>query len=221
MADSEPLSAGDFPADPNAPTADSAPLPRWKKLLLIGAGVFVLLGVVLIPFEGSPESDLSTSSGQTAGQQGPGQEGAGQEGSGNLPPGIVTGFDAGNPQAGGGQPGDPQAQGAELDGQPDSQDLSPVFLKLGFSFFVGFAVGYAFRAFVKLALIFVGLQLLALFGLSYVEWVTVNWEVMGSAWDGFAERVASEVQTFKSFLTGSLPQASLGATGLYAGFRKS
>jgi len=56
--------------------------------------------------------------------------------------------------------------------------ISPAIFRLGFSFVVGFAIAFAARTFLKISLFAVGLFLLALFGLEYVEIITVNWDKM-------------------------------------------
>ena len=108
--------------------------------------------------------------------------------------------------------GDPSAEG--------EVPWSEAIFKYGFSFFVGFAMGYAVRSFLKLALIFVGVLAICLFALDYAGFVTVEWEAMDKAFSGLMERVKTQVSGFRSFITGSLPSAGLAATGLYAGFRK-
>ncbi|MBK8978626.1 MAG: hypothetical protein IPM29_22240 [Planctomycetes bacterium] len=207
LVDENPTATGDDAAEPRPP------LPRWKRLLLIGAGVFVALGLVLLPFEGGRSGDLSTSQGSAS--QAPGgaagagghREAAGLQASGSslVPGGTGTG-------AGGGT--DPSAAAAS------GQDLSPVFLGLGFSFFVGFAIGYAFRAVLKLALIFVGLQFIVLYLLNHAGWVTIDTSAMATSWDTFVSRAGSDLESFKAFITGSLPKASLGTLGLYTGFKR-
>ena len=166
--------------------------PLWKKILLSIAGVFVAGGLALVPFESGEREQLATS--QSLGQ------------------GEVLGDPLDATRKSG--DGDPQTLS---EAEPR---VSPALLKMGFSFFAAFAVGLAFRSFVKLALIFVGLQLLGLFGLSYVEWVSVNWEAMSTAFDRFVANVEHESQSFQTFITGSLPQAGLAMLGLVTGFTR-
>lgn len=103
---------------------------------------------------------------------------------------------------------------------PGEREMSPAFLKLGFSFFAAFAVGLAIRSFMRLALIFVGLQILALVGLTQLDWVTVHWEAISSAFDRFVANVEREAGSFQTLVTGSLPQAGLAGLGLFAGLRR-
>ncbi|MEZ5965142.1 MAG: FUN14 domain-containing protein [Planctomycetota bacterium] len=97
---------------------------------------------------------------------------------------------------------------------------APGFLKMGFSFFVCFAIGYAARKFLKIGLVFFGMLFAFLFLASYLGYVTVNTEAMSGDWDKFIDNAKTQFDTFKAFLTGSLPAAGLGALGLYAGFRQ-
>lgn len=170
----------DAPRDIPAPRGFAA-LARWKKVLVIAAGLLVVAGLALIPFEGG-DANLSTS------------------------PGGSTLQPAG-------------AGGTEIVGQSEP-DMSPAFLKLGFSFFAAFAIGLAMRSFLRIALIFIGLQLLALFGLAHLEWVEVHWETISTAFDRFVANVQSEAGSFKTFVTGSLPQAGLATMGLVAGLKR-
>ena len=66
-----------------------------------------------------------------------------------------------------------------------------------------------------------GIQLIALFGLSAVDWVEVRWDGMASAWDGFAANVGTQFESIRAFITGSLPQATLAGLGLFAGFKRN
>ena len=167
--------------------------------------MLVAVGLALLPFASS--GDLSTSQGGGAAIQGvPGGDAGSQFTQG--------GFGNGEQQLD--ENGNPIAVGAA-----ESGDLSPVFLKLGFSFFVGFAIGYAFRQFLKLALIFVGLQLILLFGLTALGWVTVEWEIMADAWDGFIAQLGGQLESFRSFIAGGLPQAGLASLGLFTGFKRN
>ena len=115
-----------------------------------------------------------------------------------------------------GRPGDAPA-GAD---QPEPA-WSEAFFGLGFSFFVGFAVGYAARAFLKLVLIFVGLFAVGLFLLSYSGFVIIDWDAMDQTFSRFGEAVKGQFGAFRSFITGSLPSAGLAGLGLFAGFKKN
>ncbi len=104
-------------------------------------------------------------------------------------------------------------------------EWSPIMLRLGFSFFAGFAMGYALRTFFKLVLIVAGVLILILMGMSAVETekgqlLVMNWDAMGTLFDTFVSRLGQEAGNIKEFITGSLPTAALATVGLYAGWRK-
>jgi uncharacterized membrane protein (Fun14 family) len=177
--------------DAGLPIDDPAPkprgfrgLPRWKQVLVVGAGVLVVVGLALLPFQSQGAGSLSTS--------------GGPEGAGLNPAGT--------------------GEGTVVIGEQPA--MSPALLKLGFSFFAAFAAGLAMRTFLRLALIFVGLQILALMGLSYLGWVEVHWEAMSQAFDRFSDNVQKEAGSFQTFITGSLPQAGLAMMGLFAGLKR-
>jgi uncharacterized membrane protein (Fun14 family) len=94
-------------------------------------------------------------------------------------------------------------------------------VKGGFSFFVGFCIGYALRAFFKISAVALGVVFLAIFGLQQIGIVEVDWGTAGELYDAAIEKVSGELDSFRGFLTGSLPSAGLAAFGLYAGFRRT
>lgn len=162
-----------------------APMPRWKKVLLVVASVLFLVGLML-RFVGDAESAT-----QPTGAPGIGSA-------------LIDG--------GTGTESSTEGTGAAA--------WSPGLMALGFSFFVGFAVGTLLRVFVKLALVVAGLVFLSLTGLSYLELVTVNWDAMDQIFQNFAARIGSDFDSLRTVVTGRLPQAGLGALGLVAGLKK-
>jgi uncharacterized membrane protein (Fun14 family) len=214
--------------EPTGLRTDLARLARWKKALLAFAGMLVVVGAAWMPFEQGDRSDLSriegaaTASGEAAEatEDPDGDPIARLHGVGSslLPGGPTLPL----PGAGEQEAGDQDSGPLRSDGPASSTDetLSPALLQMGFSFFAAFAVGLAFRSFLKIAMVFVGMQLLALFGLSYVEWITVHWQTMSDAFDRFVANAQGEFASFQSFVTGSLPQVGLASLGLVAGFKK-
>lgn len=117
------------------------------------------------------------------------------------------------------------AQGQPIPNQEQGQegaasDWAPGLLKMGFSFFVCFAMGYAARKFLKIGLVVAGVAFGLLFLASHLGYVQVNWQVMSDAWDGLWVNAKGQFDSMKAFITGSLPAAGMGAVGLYAGFRQ-
>jgi len=93
-------------------------------------------------------------------------------------------------------------------------------MTLGFSFFVGFAMGTLLRIFLRLSVIFAGLVFLALMGLQHVELITVNWVAMDEAFQGLSSRIADDFGELRTIVTGRLPQAGLAVLGLVTGFKR-
>ncbi len=115
--------------------------------------------------------------------------------------------------------GDPGTE-TEEDESSTLNALSPAIFRVGFSFAVGFAIAFAARTFIRISLIAVGVFLLALFGLEYVEVITVNWDKMEGHYDGFLVSVKDSFGGFKEFIGGRLPSAGSAIAGLVIGFRK-
>lgn len=113
------------------------------------------------------------------------------------------------------QESEPEAEGKS------ARSWSPVFMRLGFSFVVGFCVGYALRAFLKLSLIVAGTVVIAIFVLSYADLLDVNWSGMQEHYAALAGRVRQELSDFTTFVRGALPSTGLAGFGLFAGFKKS
>jgi uncharacterized membrane protein (Fun14 family) len=192
-------------------------LPRWKKVHLAIAGFFVVAGLGLSATEGSGKQVESTSTATP--QAGTGTEGAG--GTGSVAPNSLVGGDGGIFGGGQGAPGGSAGgDGAADGGESAPSGWSPFFVKGGFSFFVGFCIGYALRTFFKISAVAFGLVFLAIFGLSYAGILDVHWSSFESLFDSLMARVSSEAESFKGFITGSLPSAGLAAFGLFTGFKR-
>ena len=185
------------PREPAAADGDPArePFPRWKLFLCLAAGVMVLLGAVL----GLIDGDSATA---------PMQARSG----GEVPPGAAASLI--------GQSGSAEAGAAGVGTEESGNSWSPGLLKMGFSFFVGFAMGLLLRMFMRITFVVAGAVALVLVGLSYVEFITVNWGAMETSFTGFVDRISGDFDHFRTVLTGSLPQAGLGGLGLLAGFKK-
>lgn len=104
---------------------------------------------------------------------------------------------------------------------PRGDDLfsSGFFLKLGFSFIVGLAVGYALKVAFKIALVVGGLLLVALFALQYSDIIEVNWSGMESNYDGSVDWLAAYAGALKDFMAAHLSSAASFTAGLLLGLR--
>ncbi len=166
-------------------------LPLWKKILLIGSGVFVLVGVGL-GFAGSRKGESGDATTQSTGSGGFLTAEGEATGATETAPGEETGVTS----------------------------FSPFFVKGGLSFFVGFALGYALRTFFKISAIVIGVILLAIFGLSYAGVLDIDWTAIDTHFDQLVAKLKTEGSSFKTFITGSLPSAGIATLGLATGFKK-
>ncbi len=128
----------------------------------------------------------------------------------------------GEPQRTPVQPGTAGASFIELGGGEATQGQSwaPGLMRMGFSFFVAFAIGSVFRSFFKISLLCVGIYALLTLGLQHLGYVTVHWDQLEGMWAGFTDRVSEDFGRLRTAITGSLPQAGLASVGLFAGFKK-
>ena len=110
--------------------------------------------------------------------------------------------------------------GSETTVEQGTSPWSSALMLLGFSFFVGFAMGTVLRMFLRLAIVFVGLVFLVLVGLPQHALVTVNRDALDLMFQSLSERVGADFEQFRTMMTGRLPQAGLGALGLFTGFKR-
>ena len=96
---------------------------------------------------------------------------------------------------------------------------SGFFLRLGFSFMVGLAVGYALKVAFKIALVVGGLLLILLFSLQYSDIIEVNWAGMESSYDGFVGWLTAYSGALKDFIADNLSSAASFTAGLLLGLR--
>jgi len=126
---------------------------------------------------------------------------------------------AGTPEGDGPEPADGGGGAASAEGG-GSDPWSPAIFRMGFSFFVGFAVAYAVRAFVKVSLIGLGLMFLFLFGLQYAGFIEVRWDVVGDRYESSSAWLAGQVRSFQDFATGYLPSGGAALAGLALGIKR-
>jgi len=211
-------------------------------VLMIGAGVLAATGV-----GGGAEAPPATDPAAPAGDAGGGRSGSSGEGRGGPSGGdLARGFDGsggidlgdilgGRGGSGGGaDDGDGGGDGSSGDGPasggdgtggsaaggPAERSWSPVVFRLGFSFFAGFCIAYALRAFLEMALLVIGLVMLGLFGLEYAGIVTVEWSLVEGHYASVRDWLAGQTESFTAFVKGSLPSAASAGAGLVAGFRR-
>jgi uncharacterized membrane protein (Fun14 family) len=100
-------------------------------------------------------------------------------------------------------------------------EWSPTIFRLGFGFVVGFAIAFALRAFLRLAILILGVILIGLFALQYFGIVSVDWNAMSGGYDTVMEWLRVQFASMKSFVQGALPSAGSAAAGFFFGFRRA
>lgn len=135
--------------------------------------------------------------------------------SGYRPEGFTDDATAGTPQ------GNADGEAAAGDADKTALELySPTVFRLGFAFFVGFAIAYVLRAAFKVVLIVVGTVLLLLVGLQMAGLITVNWEAMQGLYDNSTAWLATQTQSLTAFLRGYIPSGGTAAAGFGVGMLK-
>ena len=116
---------------------------------------------------------------------------------------------------------EPATPSASPQPAPDSGLLfdEAFFLKLGFSFMVGLAVGYALKIAFKIALVAVGVILLGVFGLQYAGLVHVDWSGVELRYDTWADWLSVNGSAFLSFIGDNLSSAASFLAGLALGLK--
>lgn len=99
-------------------------------------------------------------------------------------------------------------------------DLSPLLTKLGFSFVVGFAVGYVLLFFVRAAALLAGLVLVALFGLQYAGVVQVNWPSIETNYESALGWLLPRFDAVRTFLLENLSSSGSAALGMVSGLMR-
>jgi uncharacterized membrane protein (Fun14 family) len=170
----------------------------WKIAVISFAGLLVVAGGVATMVVGG-------------GEPAPGVDavGTGEGPAGGYP--VARGY------TGGTGPGSDAQSGVEWQvGEEPSSDgaVSPALLRGGISFFV------AFRSFLRIGAIFVGIWALSIFILAYAGWVEVHWDKIDRHFIDWTHRLGDQFASFKTFITGSLPSTGLAGLGLFTGFKK-
>lgn len=93
------------------------------------------------------------------------------------------------------------------------------FLRMGFSFIVGLAVGYALKIAFKIALVIGGIILVAVFSMQYAGLVDVNWSGVETHYDGWADGVSTWGGTLLDFMADNLSSAASFLAGLALGLK--
>ena len=91
---------------------------------------------------------------------------------------------------------------------------------MGFSFFVGFTIGYAFRTFLKFVFFLSGAIFIMLFLLQYNGIININWASFELVYNNLIAWISPHLGGLKSFITANLSSAAMAGLGLFLGFRR-
>jgi uncharacterized membrane protein (Fun14 family) len=100
------------------------------------------------------------------------------------------------------------------------RDVSPFLVKGGFGLFIGFAIGFAMRAFLRLAVLIIGFYFLVLAIMAYAGWIEIHWSLMEDQFSHLLSSLRGQFDSFKAFLTGAIPASTLTAVGFAVGLRR-
>ncbi len=195
-------------------------MPRWKKVLLTTAIFLVAAGLGLKAFAlaGGGRGRAAPSSSAPAADTG--TSGISRS---LAPEGAESSFFPGGeairiPRSG---PGEAEPIAGRPAARSTFEDWSPVLVRGGLSFLVGFCVGYAVRTFLRLSAVFAGLIFLSMFGLSYAGVLEIHWDVLQAWFDRSVASLKDMTSNFQAFMSGSLPVAGAATAGLFTGIKKS
>jgi len=100
------------------------------------------------------------------------------------------------------------------------EDWSPLLTKLGFSFVVGFSIGYVLLIFLRTTAFLAGLVLLALFGLQYLGVLYLNWQNLETSYQSVLSWVLPRAENFRDFITHNLSSSGMAAMGILTGLTR-
>lgn len=116
-----------------------------------------------------------------------------------------------------GDPVDPETGAGE---RTTLEIYSPTIFRLGFAFFLGFAIAYALRTAFKIVLLVVGGVALLLIGLQMAGLVTVNWDAMEGLYDSSTAWLGRQTESLTAFLSGYIPSGGTAVAGFGIGMLK-
>ncbi len=104
---------------------------------------------------------------------------------------------------------------------PDAGSLldEAFFLRLGFSFIVGLAAGFALKVAFKIALVVIGVVLVGMFALQYAGLAEVDWSSVEIQYDTGADWVGAQGGALLDFMGRNLPSAASFLAGLAVGLK--
>ena len=100
------------------------------------------------------------------------------------------------------------------------EDWSPLLTKLGFSFVVGFSIGYVLLIFLRTTAFLAGVVMLALFGLQYLGVLYLNWQNIETSYQSVLSWVLPRAENFRDFITHNLSSSGMAAMGILTGLTR-
>ena len=100
------------------------------------------------------------------------------------------------------------------------EDWSPLLTKLGFSFVVGFSIGYVLLIFLRTTAFLAGLVLLALFGLQYLGVLYLDWQNIETSYQSVLSWMLPRAENFRDFITHNLSSSGMAAMGILTGLTR-
>ena len=184
-------------------------LPRWKIALVSLALLMGVAGMVLHPQSPSDVQETRTVGNLSASGADPLSE----------PPAFqsdpVPAFDPDFDMMEG-----PAEEPLPPDWERRLEDWSPLLTKLGFSFVVGFSIGYVLLIFLRTTAFLAGLVLLALFGLQYLGVLYLNWQNIETSYQSVLSWVLPRAENFRDFITHNLSSSGMAAMGILTGLTR-
>lgn len=184
-------------------------LPRWKIALVSLALLMGVAGMVLHPQSPSGVQETRTVGNLSASGADPLSE----------PPAFqsdpVPAFDPAFDVMEG-----PAEEPLPPDWERRLEDWSPLLTKLGFSFVVGFSIGYVLLIFLRTTAFLAGLVLLALFGLQYLGVLYLNWQNIETSYQSVLSWVLPRAENFRDFITHNLSSSGMAAMGILTGLTR-
>ncbi len=104
---------------------------------------------------------------------------------------------------------------------PDAGSLlnEAFLLRLGFSFIVGLAAGFALKIAFKVALLVIGVVLVGVFALQYAGLAEVDWSSVEIQYDSGADWLGAQGGALLDFMGSNLPSAASFLAGLALGLK--
>ena len=184
-------------------------LPRWKIALVSLALLMGVAGMVLHPQSPSDVQETRTVGNLSASGADPLSEPAAFQSD------PVPAFDPDLDMMEG-----PAEEPLPPDWERRLEDWSPLLTKLGFSFVVGFSIGYVLLIFLRTTAFLAGLVLLALFGLQYLGVLYLNWQNIETSYQSVLSWVLPRAENFRDFITHNLSSSGMAAMGILTGLTR-